>query len=423
MKINTLILLYAALIGFFAGVGGVCLSLLLHSLQHIAFGYGGHFLESHESFLMGVTSASPERRTLVLTAGGLLAGIGWWLLYRYGHPLVSIKQKIQSLDKPMPRFGTICHACLQVMTVALGSPLGRETAPREIGAMAADWLSCKRALTPEDKKILIACGAGAGLAAVYNVPFAAVVFTAETLLCTCRQRAIVPALISCGVATLMARLGLGNIVQYHMEQEQVSTPLLLWALICGPIIGLVAESFRLMMLNAKKHAARNYWLPVLTIINFVVIGFVAQHYPQILGNGKGPAQLTFDDQVTATLALILLVLKVASSWTTLRCGASGGLLTPGIASGALLAICLGTIWNHVAIASLPLGGCALIGATAFLSISMQMPMTAIILILELTHASWEFVYPMVIAGGGAVLVQKGWQTWAKHRLALASGNH
>lgn len=420
MKAKSFFLLYAMIIGIAAGFGGVFLSLLLHGLQHVAFGYGHHIFDDSETFLTGVSSASVIRRCSVLAGCGVLAGIGWWAMYRFGSPLVTIKAALRDEQSRFPRVVTTVHACLQVMTVALGSPLGRETAPREIGALAAGMLTDRYRISGEDRRILIACGAGAGLAAVYNVPLAAVVFTLETLLCSFRQRVIIPVIAACGMATLVARLLMGNTVQYHIPLNEVSNALLGWALVCGPIVGAGAFLFRQITAHGIAHAPRNGWLPVLTLLNFLGIAGVAVFFPQILGNGKGPAQISFDNQVTIGLALILLVLKVASVWSTLRCGAKGGLLTPGIASGALLATVLGGVWNILLPDSMmPLGGYAVVGAAGFLATSMQMPLTAIILMLELTHAHFEFIYPMVICVGGSVLMHKfclaSLDFWQRHR--------
>ncbi|MCZ7019490.1 chloride channel protein, partial [Salmonella enterica] len=85
-----------------------------------------------ETFLWGVTAAAPERRLLVLVVCGLVAGLGWWTIYRYGRPLVSIKQAVSEKMPIMPPKTTLAHAVLQIITVALGSPLGREVAPREV---------------------------------------------------------------------------------------------------------------------------------------------------------------------------------------------------------------------------------------------------------------------------------------------------
>jgi H+/Cl- antiporter ClcA len=125
------------LTGIGAGFGGMLLALLLHGIQHLAYGYSVTHAISSESFLEGVTDASPERRVLVLMMCGLVAGFGWWLLYRFGRPLVSIRQAVKSDDPRMPVLSTTVHALLQIVTVALGSPLGREVAPREIGSALA----------------------------------------------------------------------------------------------------------------------------------------------------------------------------------------------------------------------------------------------------------------------------------------------
>ncbi|MCZ7024351.1 chloride channel protein, partial [Salmonella enterica subsp. enterica] len=83
-------------------------------------------LLSHETFLSGVTAAPPQRRLWVLMVCGVVAGLGWWTIYRYGRPLVSIKQAVSPSMPSMPPKTTLAHSVLQIITVALGSPLGRE---------------------------------------------------------------------------------------------------------------------------------------------------------------------------------------------------------------------------------------------------------------------------------------------------------
>ncbi|MGH8390814.1 MAG: chloride channel protein, partial [Pseudomonas sp.] len=150
-KTRSLLILALVVIftGIGAGLGGMLLALLLHGIQHLAYGYSLDSLISHETFLLGVTAAAPERRVLVLITCGLVAGVGWWLIYRYGRPLVSIKQAVSAQAPIMPPKTTLAHAVLQIITVALGSPLGREVAPREVGALAATWLSQRARLAPD----------------------------------------------------------------------------------------------------------------------------------------------------------------------------------------------------------------------------------------------------------------------------------
>jgi H+/Cl- antiporter ClcA len=117
------------LTGVGAGIAGMALARLLHAVQHVAYGYSRHELMGPESFFDGVSAASPVRRVAVLVVCSMVAGCGWYLLYRFARPLVSIEKAIAS-DRPrLPGLATTIHAMLQIVTVALGSPLGREVAP------------------------------------------------------------------------------------------------------------------------------------------------------------------------------------------------------------------------------------------------------------------------------------------------------
>jgi H+/Cl- antiporter ClcA len=111
------------------------------------------------------------------------------------------------------------------------------------------------------------------------------------------------------------------------------------------------------------------------------------------------------------------VLKVVITASSLRAGAEGGLLTPGLANGALLAIVLGGLWS-LFWPGASLGAFAIVGATAFLAASMQMPMTAVVLVFEFTRVSQEFLIPVLFAVGGALLAFQACAKWAP---ALQSG--
>jgi H+/Cl- antiporter ClcA len=389
------------LTGLGAGVGGMAFALLLHLIQHVAYGYSLTYLVGAESFLDGVSGASPLRRLIALVVCGLVAGLGWAALYRYGRPLVSIRKAVASADPRMPMVSTVVHALLQIVTVALGSPLGREVAPREIGSLIAGRLAHRAGLTSDDCRILVACGAGAGLAAVYNVPLGGAVFVLEVLLGTFAPRALIAALVTSTVAAVVAWSGLGNEQQYVVPMFVLDPSLLLWAVVCGPLFGLAAWGFVKLTTSARAQAPRGMQLVALALVNFTVIGLLVIAFPQLAGNGKGAAALSFDGSLGIGFAAALLVLKVAIEASSLRAGAEGGLLTPGLTNGALLAVVLGGVWSHV-IGGIAPGECALIGAGAFLSASMQMPLTAVVLMLEFTHANQGLLFPLLLAVGGSV---------------------
>ncbi|WP_177315735.1 chloride channel protein, partial [Burkholderia ubonensis] len=128
-------------------------------------------------------------------------------------------------------------------------------------------------------------------------------------------------------------------------------------------------------------------------------------FPQLLGNGKGAASLSFDGALTIGVAATLLALKVLITASSLRAGAEGGLLTPGLANGALLGIVLGGLWSAVW-PGVSVGGCALVGAAAFLAASMQMPITAVVLLLEFTRASHDSLVPILFAVAGSLVAYR-----------------
>jgi H+/Cl- antiporter ClcA len=411
----------SALIGIGAGLGGMLLALLLHAIQHLAYGYSLHQIVSDESFLSGATGASPMRRFMALVLCGCVAGFGWWALYRWGRPLVSIKRAIAADDPRMPVLSTIVHAVLQIVTVALGSPLGREVAPREIGALWSGWLAQRAGLSVAEQRVLVACGAGAGHAAVYNVPLGGALFVLEVLLGTFEWRVAVPAIVTSTLAALTARIGLGNEHQYTVTQLVSGDALVVWSAVVGPVFGLAAWGFTRLTARAREQAPKDGRLPILAIANFAAIGLLVVYFPQLAGNGKGPAGLAFGGLLTMGLAAVLLILKVAIEASSLRAGAEGGLLTPGLTNGALLAVVLGGVWNLIWPGT-SAGSFAIVGAGAFLAASMQMPLTALVLMLEFTRVSHDLLVPMLLSIAGSVSTFRLLAKWQTRPAAAVAGS-
>jgi H+/Cl- antiporter ClcA len=141
------------------------------------------------------------------------------------------------------------------------------------------------------------------------------------------------------------------------------------------------------------------------MLNFTAVGALAVYFPQLLGNGKSAAQLGFDTHLTIGLAAALLALRVAVTIGSLRAGAYGGVLTPSLAIGSLAGIVLGGVCGLFGI-GLPTGAFALIGATAFLASSMNMPITAVVLIAEFTHMRYAMLVPIVLAVAGSIAANR-----------------
>ena len=136
-----------------------------------------------------------------------------------------------------------------------------------------------------------------------------------------------------------------------------------------------------------------------------ILGAVSIAFPQLLGNGKDVAQLAFAGSVGLGAATALVVLKPAATLACIGCGAPGGLFTPSLAFGALLGTVAGHVWSHLW-PGVPVGLFALVGASAFLAATTQGPISAVVLMTELTGRDRSFVVPVLVAVTGATLVSR-----------------
>ena len=156
--------------GIASGLVGILCHYLLEFIQVLAFG------KDKGDLLLQFQSVNAFRRFLVLLIVGFLASLFWYFLQRRVS-LLSISKAKQLVGKRSPNFlGQSLHALVQVAIVAAGASIGKEGAPRELGALFGGSLSKGLHLFISDRQLLIACGAGSGLASVYQVPFASALF-------------------------------------------------------------------------------------------------------------------------------------------------------------------------------------------------------------------------------------------------------
>lgn len=408
---NKRTLLALVLIGIIAGLVGAFLTELMHTMQHLAYGYSP---KDFSSFLEGASTASPERRLGALLATGLVGGLGWFLIHRYGSPLVSIGEAVKNPQKPLPIITTCIHAILQIITVGMGSPLGREVAPREMSAALSNLVMKYLKTNPKDQALLIACAAGAGLAAVYNAPIAASIFTLETLLLSWDRKSLISALVACGMATIVVRLSLGSVIQYQMEPALFSGNLIPWTLAFSPLLALAVILFKKSDALLPKINRKSPWTVLLSLVAFGIIGLLAYWYPSILGNGKAGNQLTFSDLVTASYSLELFAAKWGAILLATLAGAYGGRLTPSMMLGSTLGLAFAALWN-LTLSSLGLdptyavnlGGAAFVGAALYLGVNQKMPLTACVFLIELSYWSIEYAFSICLGMGLSLVAFQG----------------
>lgn len=408
-KITVSMIVSLTVIGIIAGVTGMALTILMHTIQHYAFGYG---FAGDISFREIVDHVAPLRRLGVLTACGAVAGVGWVLIHRFGSPLVSIKETVSHPDKPMPLVTTILHSLLQVATVAMGSPLGREMAPREIStAITTRFLRIAHiGQDKETRKLFLACAAGAGLAAIYNVPLASALFILETLLVSWTLLDAGAAFFTCAVAVFVVRFGLGDVIQYPIPAFPITPWFPVWGLAAGPLIAIGVYYFDKSCSALPRIPRSRPIMIVISVAAFAAIGILSMWFPAILGNGKAGNQLSMTDSITWLTALELYGAKWGAILLAMAAGAYGGRITPSMMLGGMAGLVMATIWN-LFLPQIPVGSAAFVGAAVYLGLAQKMPVTAVVFLLELTRYSPAYLFPICSCMATALL----FYFWLTHR--------
>lgn len=393
--------LAVVLIGVATGLFGDLLMLILFSVQHLAFAYHSGDLEN------AAKRASDLRRISSLMIAGAIGGPALFLLHRYTKgERTDVEDAVWSGDSRLSFRGCLGSGLISELVIGMGASIGREQAPRILGAasgsVVSDWLG----LTDGQRRLLVACGAGAGLAAVYNVPLGGALLTIEVMLGTMALPSVMPAIACSFIATATAWLYLPTHATYvDIPSYHFSGTIMTFALLMGPVIGLFASGYIRLIGLVSHHRVSNSAIVVTPLVAFSILGLLGFAYPQLFGNGKDMAHDVFLGQGSLLLLLALFALKPLVTALCLESGATGGLFTPTLSTGAVLGGFLGLSWSHLWAGS-PLGAFAMIGAAAMMGASMQAPLSSLVLVLELTHSGFSLMVPMIAATALATVVAR-----------------
>ena len=286
----------------------------------------------------------------------------------------------------------------------MGASIGREAAPKLMGGASGSVLGGWFKLTSAQKRLLVACGGGAGLAAVYNVPLGGALFTAEVLIGNLSLPVVAPALVCTGLATYVGWLYLPSGATYaDLPLYHFSAAIMTWSLLAGIVIGLVTVVYVRSIGWVSHHRAKGAHLFWTMPVVFAGVGALGIWYPQLFGNGKDMAHMVFLGVGSTGLLLALFALKPLVTAFTLGSGAAGGVFTPFLSTGAVLGGFLGLLWSHLWPGT-PVGAYALVGAAAMIGASMQAPLAGLVLVLEMTHTGFALMVPMIVATAIATMI-------------------
>jgi chloride channel protein, CIC family len=392
------------LTGAGTGAAAAALTRLLELVQRAMWGGSG------TNLLEAATAASAERHVLVLLCAGLVIGAGQILLkHLSGANGIDTTEAIWFYAGRMPGVRTLGSAILSIFVVGMGASLGREGSPKQAGAVLANFFSDRGRLSDEQRRLLVACGAGAGMAAAYGVPLGGALFSLEVMRGALALRYVLPALITSLVAASVSWLVLPDAPVYLIPAYASSASCVVWALVAGPIAGAVSVVYIRMIRWADRHRPQNWRRLIDPVIVLGLLGVVSIWFPQVLGNGRDVSQLAFTSQVPMTLLLILVVLKPLATVLCVRSGAPGGLFTPSLTMGAMLGGVLGYGWSLMW-PGVPPGLFAVLGAAAVLGATTQGPISTVVLMIELTGRDRSFILPLMLIVCTATMVARTIET-------------
>src|ERR1700691_510528 len=265
--------------GVGTGIGAAALTRLLEVVQHVAWS------GSATDIIDAAQHATPLRHVGVLLAAAALTGIGPLLLKQLSSGNgIDTTAAIWFHAGRMPALRTLASAVLSVIIVGLGVSLGREGAPKQAGAVFANFFSDKGRLSDEQRRLLVACGAGAGMGAAYGVPLGGALFALEVMRGVLALRYVLPALVTSVVATAVSWIWLPDAPTYLIPSYSSSASSIVWALLAGPIAGVVSVGYVRAVTWADRNKPEGWLRFAAPLLVVGLIGVGSIWFPQLLRN-------------------------------------------------------------------------------------------------------------------------------------------
>jgi len=404
-------LLWAAVAGFLGAIAAIVFSVLT---EHVHGWFGGH----------GMSVVESMRRLpwwgclLVPTLGGAAAGA----VLLFGQRLARSQSSTDYMEAIAIGSGRIpVRASLVKSTAALfaigsGGSIGREGPMVQLAAVLTSLLGSWRKFTPPQLRLLVACGAAAGIASAYNAPIAGSFFVAEIILGTIAMESLGPLVVSAVVATLTVRGLTAAHVLYRVPRFELHSA---WEMgpyiLLGFLMGVLAPLFLISLQRSERFfLALKLPIVVRLALGGLAVGVLAVNVPEVCGNGYTVVVEILSGQHAWVAIVGLLACKWIATMASFGSGAPGGVFTPSLFMGACSGLLFGTVMNHFfPTAAQQPWAFALVGMGAFLSAASHAPVMAVIMLFEIT-LSYDIILPLLLCsvvayytsksvGGGASL--------------------
>ena len=393
----------AGIVGVIGGAANLAYQGVNQSIKWLAFGQGGDFLEI-------AANAAPWKLVLIPTLGGLAAGLVLHFGLRLiGNPgLSNLLEVVVAGDGRLPVRSALVSAASSVVSISTGASIGREGLIIQLTAALASKLGRFAKWPPYRLRLLVACGAAAGLAAGCNAPVAGAVFAAQIVLGNFSMSLFAPLVFSSVVAAIIARTPVTENAWVSVQAIEFTNLIQLpWFLPVGIAAGFCGAAM-LKLLRDSERLTRHLTVPlyVRIMIGGACVGGLALMYPEVLGNGHEAANAVLRGNVPLQLLVGIFFAKLLAVLVTIGSGTVGGIFTPtlllGATLGSIFAACLHAIgWGM----ELPNGAFALVGMGSLLAATTHSPLLSMIMIFELS-LNYSVMPPLMLSCAVATLVSR-----------------
>ena len=401
---ETVHLLLAAGVGIIGGLVNLVFHLCIDTLKEVALRHQGDFVEIAEAL-------NWWQRLLAPTVGGLGAGLVlFWGLHWVGKRGSSnLLEVVVAGDGRLPFRHALIKAVSSLLSISTGGSIGREGLITHLTATAASKCGQLAHWQPYRLRLLVACGAAAGIAAAYNAPVAGAVFAAQIVLGNFSMNLFAPLVLAAVVATMVSRSFFGIEPQYQVPSDVEFTHVtqLPWFVLLGLFAGMLGAAFLKLLRHSELLFSRvTQPLYVRMALGGLVVGAIATGYPQVWGNGYGATNQILHDQYELGFLFGLFVAKLLATLMTVGSGAVGGVFTPTLFLGAGLGGLFGMTLHagHVA-ETLPTAAFALVGMGSVLAATTHSPLLAMIMVFEISR-DYTLMPPLMVACAVSTLVAR-----------------
>ena len=390
--------LVAAACGLAGAFGAVAFRFLIRFFQALFF-EGSQGVEAlFEEGILAEASDPLEHvqqitwywRIALPALGGLLVGplIYYFAREAKGHGVPEVMAAVALRGGVIrPRVAAV-KAFASAISIGSGGSVGREGPIVQIGSALGSTLGQLLGVSAAQLRTIVGCGAAAGIAATFNAPIAGALFAAEVVVGNFAVAQLSPIVISSVVATVVSRFFLGNDPAFPVPEYQLVSPFELVPYIgVGLVAGLVALVFMFSLYRTEDFFDRTpVPEPLRAAVGGALVGCIAIWLPNVYGVGYGTISAALTSQLPAITLAALIVAKIAATSITIGSGGSGGIFAPSLFLGATTGGLLGTFihqWFPESTASS--GAYALVTMGAVVAAATHAPITAIIMIFELTQ--------------------------------------